>query len=164
MSQTIYARVPDAVKQATDAYAEAHGLTLASAVADLLDRGLQAAENERSVAALERRVSELSNNLAVLREREQGIGSAYSMLAQRTAQPVGTCPECARAITGDDLLVEGRCSACGAGLVRLIGPAADTDPEGRIDEGEFKTLLGALGIALGILYLTGRRNGGMGGG
>jgi len=52
---TIYARVPVTVKEATDEYAGRHGMSLASAVADLLGRGLEAAENEPSIRALEAR-------------------------------------------------------------------------------------------------------------
>lgn len=56
-AQVIYARVPDAVKEDADEYAGKQGLTLTSAVVDLIQRGLDAATNERSIANLESRLA-----------------------------------------------------------------------------------------------------------
>lgn len=157
MSQTIYARVPDQIKEAADEYAAHRGMTLASAVADLLDRGLQGAADEQSIAGLEQRVAELSAENHVLRERELAIGSAYQVLADRIGRPVGVCPHCQQAISGYDLLVTGRCRNpdCAKGLSGLLGPSGDKSPaKNTLDDGEFKILLGALGVALGVAYLT----------
>jgi hypothetical protein len=169
MSQTIYARVPDAIKAAADAYAVSHGMTLASAVSDLLDRGLQAAADERSINELERRAAELSAEVEAFRERDQAVSSAYRALAQRTGQRVGECPRCGRPITGHDLLVTGHCphQECHASLTSLLGssaPAETAAQKGSLDEGEFKVLLGALGLLLGIAYLSQRGAGAIGGG
>ena len=49
MSSTIYARVSPEMKEATEDYAKGHGMSLASAVSDLLSRGLEAAGNESSI-------------------------------------------------------------------------------------------------------------------
>jgi hypothetical protein len=163
MSQTIYARVPDQIKDAADAYASTHGMSQAKAVADLLDRGLQAIADERSVASLEGKVSELTGEMEVLRQRDQAASSAYRALAQRIAQPVGACPQCGEAISGYDLLVSGQCSQadCGAGLTSLLGSAAPGDSsKGNLNDGDFKVLLGALGLLLGIAYVSQQGGGG----
>jgi hypothetical protein len=138
MSQTIYARVPDQVKAAADGYASENGMTLANAVALLLDRGLQAATNEASVTDLERKVAELTGEAEVLRQRDQATSSAYRALAQRITQPVGACPKCGTSISGHDLLVSGPCS----------------NPKGGLNEGDLKVLLGALGLVLGIALIS----------
>jgi antitoxin component of RelBE/YafQ-DinJ toxin-antitoxin module len=163
VSQTIYARVPDQVKKAADGYASTNGLTLANAVAFLLDRGLQAVGDESSVAALERRVSEQDAELAVLRERDRTTSTAYRALAQRTTQPVGTCPQCGGSISGHDLLVAGRCANpdCGANLTPLLGAgAASGSIKGGLDDGDLKVLLGALGLLLGIALVSQQGGGG----
>ncbi len=168
MSQTIYARVPDTIKEAAEAHASEQGVTLASAVSDLLDRGLQAAADERSISELERRTSELTTEVEALRQRDQTVSSAYQALAQRIAQPVGACPRCGDTVTGHDLLVVGRCpkADCSASLSELLSrPAAGASQgKGGLDDGEFKMLLGALGLALGIAYVSQHAGGIAGGG
>ena len=168
MSQTIYARVPDTIKEAADAHAAAHGVTLASAVSELLDRGLQAAADERSIGELERRAAELTAEVEALRQRDQAVSSAYQALAQRIEQPVGACPRCGDPVTGHDLLVAGRCPKpdCAASLSELLSrpPSAVVAGKGGLDDGEFKMLLGALGLALGIAYLSQHAGGIAGGG
>jgi uncharacterized small protein (DUF1192 family) len=163
MSQTVYARVPDQIKEATDEYAGTHGMTLASAVADLLDRGLQAAGDEHSVIELERRVAALSAEVDRLRQRDHVVSSAYTALAQRTAQPVGTCPACASRLSGHDLLVSGCCPNpdCGESVSGLLGGRSD-QPSGRggLDDGDVKLLLGAVGLLLGIAFISQQGAGG----
>lgn len=157
MSQTIYARVPDQVKAAADSYASEKGMTLANAVAALLDRGLQATADEASVVELETRIAELNSEIKVLRQRDKAASGAYRALAQRTAQPVGACPKCDSSISGNDLLVSGRCSnpSCGASLSPLLGMASRPETgKGGLDDGDLKLLLGALGVALGIAYVS----------
>jgi hypothetical protein len=168
MSQTIYARVPDPIKEAADAHAIANGITLASAVSELLDRGLQAVSAERSVSELERRAAELTAEVEALRQRDHAVTSAYQALAQRIAQPVGACQRCGDPVTGHDLLVAGRCPkpACAASLSELLSRprTAAVAGKGGLDDGEFKMLLGALGLALGIAYLSQHAGGTAGGG
>jgi len=167
MSQTIYARVPDHIKDAADVHAATQGVTLASAVSELLDRGLQAVADEPSIVELERRAADLAVEVEALKQRDQAVSSAYQALAQRIAQPVGACPQCAGPVTGHDLLVVGRCPKpeCAASLSELLGRTA-TVPGGKggLDDGEFKMLLGALGLALGIAYLSQHAGGIAGGG
>jgi hypothetical protein len=168
MSQTIYARVPDAIKDAAEAHAVANSVTLASAVSELLDRGLQAVADERSIAELERRAAELTVEVEALRQRDQAVSSAYQALAQRIAQPVGACSRCGGPVTGHDLLVVGRCPKpdCSASLSELLSrpPSTVAESKGGLDDGEFKMLLGALGLALGIAYLSQHAGGIAGGG
>ena len=78
---TIYARVPEDLKSATDAYAAEHGMTLANAVTDLLGRGIEASVNEESVKALESRAQELQ------RELRPGPPSARCRLRAAAAGP-----------------------------------------------------------------------------
>jgi hypothetical protein len=163
MSQTIYARVPDPLKQAADDYAATQGKTLASAVAELLDRGLQAAGDETSVSGLERQVAALTAEVDQLRQRDQAVSTAYEALAQRTVQPIGACPSCGTRITGRDLLISGHCPnpECGASLEVLLGGQAMTPgSKGGLNEGDYKMLLGALGLLLGIAFLLQQGAGG----
>ncbi len=158
MSQTIYARVPDHVKEATDAYATTSGLTLAGAVSELLDRGLQAVSDADSVAELRQTVSGLRMQVEALEEREHRAASANQGLAQRLARRVGNCPACGAEITGQDLLIAGHCPKpdCGENLANLFAPVASTAvaPKGALNDTDFKMLLGALGLALGIALLS----------
>jgi hypothetical protein len=157
MSQTIYARVPDHIKEAADEYAGAQGTTLAGAVADLLDRGLQAAGNEKSVVELKQRATALAAEVERLQQRDNVVTSAYAALAQRIAQPVGACPVCGDRLSGRDLLVAGCCpnSACGASVSGLLGGRPETQTsKGGLDDGDVKLLLGALGLLLGIAFIS----------
>ncbi len=157
MSETIYARVPDQVKAAAEDYAATNGLTLAAAIATLMDRGLQATADEVSIAQLQEQSAELRAEVKSLREREQAASSASQALAQRIGQPVGSCPKCATPISGHDLLVSGRCPNpdCSASLTPLLGSAApDKSGKGGLDSGDLNVLLGALGLALAIGYLS----------
>jgi uncharacterized small protein (DUF1192 family) len=159
-TQTIYARVSDDLKLAVDGYASSGGMTLANAVAELLGRGLQAATDEQSVVELEQRVGALNAEVETLRGREQNLSSLYNALAQRTALAVGTCPECGGAITGRDLLVTGHCpnQGCGASLSALLAPARPS--KGSLNDGDFKLLLGALGLLLAIAFVSQQGGGG----
>ena len=59
-TEVIYARVPVPLKEAADAYASQRGKTLTGAVVDLLDRGLAAVSDERSVAQLEANLAQVT--------------------------------------------------------------------------------------------------------
>jgi antitoxin component of RelBE/YafQ-DinJ toxin-antitoxin module len=149
MSQVIYARVPDTVKEAADAYAEDRGVTLTSAVVDLLGRGLAAASDERSIADLESKLARASAEKA---QSEANLAAAMSELgglrafAQRAVQAVGTCPNsaCGQPITGYDLLAVGHCSHCEQTLMDLLAPRTSSS---NLDQREIGLLLGALGVA-----------------
>ena len=157
MSQTIYARVPDQIKEAAEEYGSGQGLTLANAVAFLLDRGLQAVGDEGSIASLEQRIAEQHGELEILRQRDRTTSAAYHALAQRTTQPVGTCPQCSTAITGRDLLVTGQCPNpdCRVSLTALLGIGTNgVSAKGGLNDGDLKILLGALGLLLGIALVS----------
>lgn len=145
---TVYARVSSELKDAVDDYAEARGMSLASAVTDLLARGLEAAHSEASVLALETRVRELEA------DRDRGRQAA-GMVEERLAQRLGTC-ECGRHLTGRDLLVTGRCPECSRGVGALLVPAGDSiAPSGpTVDWSELAPFLAGLGVAAALVALA----------
>jgi ribosomal protein L37AE/L43A len=153
-TEVIYARVPTALKEAADAYASQHGKTLTGAVADLLDRGLNAASDERSIGELEANLARLTAQKA---RAEAGLQAATTQLAalnalaQRASRRVGVCPKCREQITGHDLLGTGQCQACGQDLSGLIAPEP-TAPT--LDQRELLVLVGALGAVLAIAYIA----------
>ena len=115
MSQVIYARVPDALKEAVDAYAEERGVTLTSAVVDLLGRGMAAASDERSVADLETKLAKTTVEKAKVESKLETAMNELGGLrafAERAAQEIGKCPKCGEPITGYDLLARGQCRHC----------------------------------------------------
>src|SRR5256885_1756852 len=120
MQSTIYARVDPDLKEATDNYAAEHGMSLASAVADLLTRGLEAASNEASLHALDARAHELAVELSRLRD-------TAATMEERLKQVLGRC-HCGNSLTGRDLLVTGRCSRCSTSVAGLLG--GSDDPRG----------------------------------
>ncbi len=153
-TEVIYARVPKTLKDAADAYASERGATLTKAVVDLLDRGLSSASDERSVAELERNLAQITAEKAAaeaeLLAARTELGAVKS-LAQRAGRAVGTCPECAQAITGYDLLASGQCPSCSRALSDLIAPTGSAPT---LDQRELMFLVGALGVVLGIAYLA----------
>jgi hypothetical protein len=160
MSQTIYARVSDQLKAAVDDHAVRNGQTLASSVADLLDRGLQATADEHSIETLEESIRSLQGEVNTYEEREKTLSAAYRGLAQRTTLSVGSCPSCGSEVSGRDLLVDGRCPNCNANLSPLFGTGPVVE-KGGLNEGDFKLLLGALGLVLAVALVT--QSGGGGG-
>lgn len=155
-SSVIYARVPDVLKDAAEAYAGERGTTLTSAVVDLLGRGLAAVSDERSVAELEENLAGVMAEKAQLGADLQALRAELAALrsfAQPASRPVGTCPnpDCGHEITGYDLLAAGRCQACGHSLSGLIAPA---ERRSSLDQREYLILLGALGALLGVAYLA----------
>ncbi len=118
----IYARVSADLKRAVDDYAGRREVTLTSAVADLLSRGLEAVANGRSSAQLERSVADLQVELAKrerdlaqektraagVEERERALTAA---MQEWQAVRVGTCPwqGCGVAVTATDLVMRRGC-------------------------------------------------------
>ncbi len=153
-TEVIYARVPAALKEAADAYASHHGKTLTGAVTDLLDRGLNAASDERSIDQLQASLARLAAEKA---EAEANLQSATTQLAvlnafaQRASRKVGACPSCDHQITGHDLLGAGQCQSCGQTLSSLIAPELSTPS---LDQRELLVLFGALGAVLAIAYIA----------
>jgi hypothetical protein len=153
-TEVIYARVPASLKEAADTYAEEHGTTLTAAVADLLDRGLSQVSDERAMAELRASRSRLAEEKAATEAALQTARAQVAALgafAQQAGRRIGTCPSCKQQITGHDLLVIGACRQCGHALSGLIAPAR---AESAIDQRELMILVGAVGVLLGIAYLT----------
>jgi len=166
MSTAIYARVPDSLKQALHAHAAERGLTLTAALVALLAQGLEAIAEKPSVAELEEklavasseraqthlRLQEAGLRLQAAREREETTAHSYRALAERTRQPLASCPRCREPVRGDDLLVSGHCPNpnCRRALSSLLLPA----PRAGFDPNGYLALLGALGIIVGVALAT----------
>jgi hypothetical protein len=144
MTATIYARVTDELKEATDRYAEDHGMSLASAVSDLLARGLEAAGGEQSVRTLELRAQELQSELDRVRE---ATGSVES----RLKQVLGSC-QCGQELTGRDLLLVGRCPNCSRGVGGLLAGSAES--EGSLNRSELAPFMAGIGVALALIVVA----------
>jgi len=156
MSQVIYARVPEALKDVAEAYATERGATLTGAVVELLERGLAAASDEHSVAELQANLARVTAEKAQIEAALKSATNELAVLrtfAQRAGLTVGTCPnkECRLDISGYDLLGAGQCRHCGRALTSLIAPASSTST---LDQRELMLLLGALGAVLAIGYLA----------
>jgi hypothetical protein len=152
----IYTRVPEALKEAADAYASQRGTTLTATVADLLERGLTAASDEASIGALEKNVAQLTTENTQLRTELNAATSELSAvknLATRAARPVGSCPKCGKPISGYDLFASGHCPHCAQTLSNLLAPAS---PSTSLDQREFLILVGALGAVVGLALLAGK--------
>ncbi|MCW2943235.1 MAG: hypothetical protein JWN00_6220 [Actinomycetia bacterium] len=141
---TIYARVAEDLKAATDQYAADHGMSLASAVADLLGRGLEAATNEGSVHALEARTQELEQELSQIR-------GAVGSMNERLKQVLGSCT-CDQTLTGNDLLINGRCPKCARGLSSVL--AGSPDVGGSVERSEVAPFMAGVGVALAVILLA----------
>ncbi len=157
MTQVIYARVPDTLKEVADIYASEQGVTLTAAVVDLLERGLAAATDERSIAELEGQLVHVTTEKARAEADLKAAGNelvALRSFAQRATQTqVGKCPKCSQPISGYDLLGTGQCSKCSQSLLDLLAPVRETS----LDQREFGLLVGALGAALvGAVLLGGK--------
>jgi hypothetical protein len=144
MSMTIYARIPDELKAATDAYAAEHGMTLANAVTDLLGRGMEAVAGEESIRTLEARAQELQ------RELDQ-VKPALDAMHERLPQVLGTC-KCGRDLTGEDLLIKGVCPACKLGLTAVL--AGSSDNGATVNRADLTPFLAGVGIALAVILLA----------
>lgn len=153
-TEVIYARVPAALKEAADEYASQHGKTLTGAVAELLDRGLNAASDERSIGELEANLARVTAEKGEAEAELQAASTqlaALNALARRASRKVGTCPKCGRQITGHDLLGIGQCQECGQTLAGLIAPEPASPS---LDQRELLVLVGALGAVLAIAYIA----------
>lgn len=153
----LYARVPESLKATTESHATEHGLTLAAAVIELLERGLEVGDSSEVVAELEDRARELTADKVTLQSELQGARSelqALGALGSRVGQPVGSCPnsECVASITGYDLLVTGSCPSCGARLSGLL--IGKSERQEGLNQQEFLLLIGALGALVGVALLA----------
>ena len=149
-----YARVPAELKEAADAYASQRGKTLTGAVVELLDRGLNAETEERSVAEPEANLATVTAQKAQAEAELQTAKArlaAVDAFAKRARRDLGTCPKCKGKISGADLLASGQCPSCSYALASLIAPESATPT---LDQRELLILVGALGAVLGIAYLA----------
>ena len=140
---TVYARVTPELKDAVDSFAGQRGMSLASAITDLLVRGLEAATSEDSVRALEARTQQLQAELSQVQQ-------AATVIDGRLRQVLGTC-ECGSPLTGRDFLVAGSCPLCGRGVTGLlVGATSATD---RVVRRELAPFLAGLGAAAALVVL-----------
>jgi predicted Zn-ribbon and HTH transcriptional regulator len=141
---TIYARVPEELKQATDNYASEHGMTLASAVTDLLGRGLEAAASEDSIQALEDNVQELQRELAKVRP-------AIETANERLTQILAEC-QCGHSLSGHDLLISGKCPKCSKGVAGVLTDSDNTAAS--VNRSEMAPFMAGVGVALAVILLA----------
>jgi hypothetical protein len=166
VSTVVYARVPDPLKQALATRARERGLSLTAAVVALLERGLDASEEERagerdrelaaSASELERtraRLAEAELRLQAAQEREELIARTYRALAERARGELAICPQCRKPLRGSDLFVSGHCPHCKRAITTLLTPSPQT---GAPDRDAYLALLGALGglVALALASTT----------
>jgi hypothetical protein len=139
----VYARVSAELKQAVDDYAEERGMSLASAVSDLLETGLEGASNAQSIKSLEIINQQLQGDLAQARQ-------AGNVLDSRLRQQLGRC-HCGAELTGRDFLVSGQCPACSRGIASLL--TGQNDTAGTVDRLEVAPFLAGLGAAAALITL-----------
>ena len=143
-TETIYVRVPEEIKIAAKAYADGNGMTLTGGISDLLDRGLEAVENDVSVARLQTQLAEKDIQLRDTETRLQGLQAL-------STTPLGVCGTCKSVITAVDVLVRGQCAEGHA----LRAPDGSDRPQGSgLTENQQLILIGAVGLVLGALALA----------
>jgi antitoxin component of RelBE/YafQ-DinJ toxin-antitoxin module len=145
MTATIYARIDANLKEATDIYAEDHGMSLASAVADLLSRGLEAYSGAASIQQLEERVRELDREMTRVRD-------TTATMDQRLKQVLGTC-QCGSRLSGYDFLITGRCPKCSTGVASLLAGGGDPSA-GSLNRNELGPFMSGIGVAIALLILA----------
>lgn len=165
---TIYARVQETAKLAVENYASTYGLTMTSAVQELLGFGLEAAENRKFVSRLEGELVEAKEELRVAQAKIQEEAAAHvlsqqelvafkqaaGLWAKRAGITVAKCPSCKKPVSGADLLVAGRCNACQESTSSLLMEPKASDANSR----DLMLVLGAVGVLLGLLVVTGSGN------
>src|SRR5438445_1952776 len=109
-TESLYFRGSLETRDAAEKFGKTQGLTLSSAFRVLVERGLEAVANEGSAKALESDWRRLSQEVAVLRERDQKWSALFgSLQGQLQALPVGRCPACHRDVTALDQVIRRRC-------------------------------------------------------
>ena len=163
MSQVIYARVPDSLKQALASRAHERELNLTATVVELLEQGLEASDDQRA-ERLERalataagqleqtraRLAEAKRTLAAAKQRQQLTSRTLRALAERARHELA-CPGCRKPLRGSDLFVSGHCPHCNRAITNLLSPRPQT---GAPDKDEYLALIGALGGLLGLALAT----------
>jgi hypothetical protein len=157
--EVIYARVPPALKADVATYAERTGVNLNSAVADLLECGLEMrafeladAGPEHKLADLRETISKLETTLATqgrelsrLEGQRQDFAAAAEGATARLEQAVARCPACRQPVSGSDVLVRGVCQRCHKPLSSLL-----TDDRVQLNQSDYMVLIGAVGVLLAL--------------
>lgn len=124
-TESLYFRASPKLREDVEQLGEERGLTLSSALAVLVERGLEAVANDSSVVRLERRVSSLTQDLAVYQERDRNWRAWFdSLQGQMRAVRVGTCPRCQQVVTAFDQFFARACPwpNCGEALQQVLPP------------------------------------------
>ena len=128
---------------------------------DLLQRGLAAAGEERSIANLETKLAKVSSERTALHAQltvaNNELGAMRSFAQRAGSTTVGTCPSCHSSISGLDLLAVGRCGKCQQSLLDLLAPPTRNRQQPLLDERAVGALVGALGIALIAVAVLGTK-------
>jgi hypothetical protein len=153
-SESLYFRGSAKLRENAEEYALGRGMTLSSALSLLVERGLEAAANERSVANLEQLIQQRSQELALMQERDRNWRAwADSIQGQLQTVRVGQCPSCKRVVTASDQFIMRRCpwSGCDDRLQQVLLATAGEFPPA------IAGLVGALG---GFLFGVAASQGG----
>jgi hypothetical protein len=141
---SLYFRSSPKVRDDAEHFGVERALTLSSALATLVERGLEAVENEDSVRALEANAQNLAQELAVLQERDRGWQTMFNSLqGQLQTLKVGKCPSCRKPVTAFDQLLARRCPSCTEPMQQVLIDQAEEFPPA------LAALVGALG---GLLF------------
>lgn len=141
---SLYFRGSPKLRDDAEQFGVERTLTLSSALATLVERGLEAVGNEDSVRALEVTAQARAQELAVLRERDRGWQTMFNSLqGQLQALRVGKCPHCRKTVTAFDQLLARRCPSCEQPMQQVLVDQAEEFPPA------LAALVGALG---GLLF------------
>ncbi len=141
---SLYFRGSPKLRDDAEQFGVERTLTLSSALATLVERGLEAVGNEDSVRALEVTAQARAQELAVLRERDRGWQTMFNSLqGQLQTLKVGKCPHCRKAVTAFDQLLARRCPSCEQSMQQVVVDQAEEFPPA------LAALVGALG---GLLF------------
>jgi hypothetical protein len=137
--------VPTRIKDGARAYAETNGMTLTTAISDLLDRGLEAVENEESIQSLQEQIQVRDN---LLRETEARLRGLQALANTQ----LGVCATCRVPVTAVHVLVNRTCPN-GHPLNTQDVPDKPQAASG-LDDNQALVLIGAVGLLLGAAYLA----------
>ncbi len=141
---SLYFRTSPKVREDVEQFGRERSLTLSSALAVLVERGLEAIANEDSIRELETKAQRLGKELAVLQERERGWQTTFNSLqGQLKTLRVGKCPECDKQVTAYDQMLARKCPACAKPLEQVVLEKGEEFPPA------LAALVGAVG---GLLF------------
>jgi len=121
-SEALFVRIPHELREALDTHAGEKGMSLGTAVADLLTRGLEGAGAEQSIRALEQSLADAKTTLAERDEQVKGAAASVAaadareksmrdLAEQLEAASIGQCSVagCGASFNAVDLVVRRRC-------------------------------------------------------